>query len=359
MSGNSAARAPRLLVLANGVPVRGALSARVTSTSHYGADRFAVSLSLAADPAMAAAFWGGLGECALDVQVGFAGAGFTSLVQGLIDNVVIDAVVGVAHLEGRDRAAALIEARTQETFANRTSSEIATLLAGRHGLAADVQPTTTPVGRYWQLEHDHITLDQFCRASTEWDLLVGLAGRESFDVWVRGATLHFRPSQQDAMPGAVLRPRDTAFGPANVTALRLERALTLARDIEVVVKSWNSKLAKGFTQSARASRGGSASQGLREPVQRYSFVVPDLLPDAALLLAQRKLAQLSRHERVIAAEMPGELLLDARMLVGVEGTDSAFDQTYWIDEVSRSIDARHGFHQTVRARNASPGLEAL
>ena len=262
MSGSSAARAPRLLVLANGMPIRGALSARVTNTNHYGADRFNVSLSLAADPAMAAAFWGGLGECALDVQVGFAGAGFASLVQGLVDSVVVDAVAGVAHLEGRDRTAALIEARTEETFANHTSSEIATLLAMRHGLLADVQPTTTPVGRYWQLEHDHITLDQFCRASTEWDLLVGLAGRESFDVWVRGETLHFRPPQSTAMPGAVLRPRDTASGPANVTALRLERSLTLARDIEVIVKSWNSKLAKGFTQTARASRGGLTSKCL-------------------------------------------------------------------------------------------------
>ena len=358
MSGSSATRAPRLLVLADGAPVRGAVSARVVSTNHYGADRFDVTLSLAADPAMGAAYWGGLETCALDVQVGFAGGGFTSLVQGLIDRIVVDPVAGIAHLDGRDYTAALIEARTQETFANRTSSEIATLLAGRHGLAAEVQPTTTPVGRYWQLEHDHITLDQFCRASTEWDLLVGLAGREGFDVWVRGATLHFRPPQA-ATPGGVLRPCDTASGRANVTRLRLERALTLARDIEVTVKSWNSRLAKSFTQTARASRRGVGVRALLEPVQRYSFVVPDLLPDAALQLAQRKLAQLSQHERLIEAEMPGELLLDARMLVTVEGTGSAFDQSYWIDEVSRSIDARHGFHQAVRARNASPGLEVF
>ncbi len=358
MSGSSVARAPRLLVLADGVPVRGALSARVVNTNHYGADRFDVTVSLTADPAMGAGYWGALEQCALDVQVGFAGGGFTSLVQGLVDRVVVDPVAGTAHLDGRDRTAALIEARTQETFANRTSSEIAALLAARHGLAAEVQPTTTPVGRYWQLEHDHITLDQFCRSSTEWDLLVGLAGREGFDVWVRGNTLFFRPPQATT-PGGVLRPCGTASGPANVTGLRLERALTLARDIEVTVKSWNSRLAKGFTQTARASRRGLGLGGLREPVQRYSFVVPDLLPDAALQLAQRKLAQLSRHERVVEAEMPGELLLDARMLVSVEGTGSAFDQTYWVDEVSRSIDARHGFRQTVRARNASPGLEAF
>lgn len=352
-------RAPRLLVLADGVPVQGALSARIVNTNHYGADRFSVSLSLSADPSMGPAFWAAIGNCTLDVQFGFAGAVFTSLVQGLVDSVNIDAVAAVARLEGRDRTAALIEARTQETFANRTSSEIATLLAGRHGLAADVQATTTPVGRYLQLEHDHITLDQFSRATTEWDLLVGLAGREGFDVWVRGSTLHFRPSATTAMPGAVLRPRATESGPANVTALRLERSLTLARDIEVVVKSWNSRLAKGFTETARASRRGASQAAVQEPVQRYSFVVPDLLPGAALQLAQRKLAQLSQYERVVVAEMPGELLLDARMLVSVEGTGGDFDQNYWIDEVSRSIDVHRGFHQTIRARNASPGLEVL
>ena len=94
--------------------------------------------------------------------------------QGAVDSVSIDPTLGLVRLDGRDLTGSLIEARTQETFANRTSSEIAALLAGRHNLTPRVSSTTTPVGRYYQSEHDSITLSQFSRATTEWDLLVYL-----------------------------------------------------------------------------------------------------------------------------------------------------------------------------------------
>ena len=344
-------RSPRLQVLVDGAPVIGAFAAQTTNTNHYGADRFRVSLALGADPAMGAAFWAEAEDVALEVQVGLDGL-FTRLVEGLVDTVTIDPVSGVAHLDGRDRTSLLIEARTQETFANQTSSDIATLLAGRHGLSPDVEATSTPVGRYWQLEHDRITLDQFCRATTEWDLLVGLAGREGFDVWVTGSTLHFR--SPDPSPGiaSLLSPLSGFEGPATVSDLRCERALTLARDIEVVVKSWNSRLAQGYDQTARATRSGRS--GGR--VLKYHFIVPDLTPDAALQLAQQKLTELTRHERVVTAEMPGDLTLDARGMVRVQGTNSAFDQDYFVDSIERTLD-RRGFRQTVRARNVSPGME--
>ena len=249
-------------------------------------------------------------------------------------------------LSGRDLTARLIEARTQESFSNRTASEIATLLAGRRGLSADVTATTTPVGRYWQLQRDRITLDQFSRATTEWDLLVTLAGLEGFDVWVAGSTLHFRPRQAAAL-GPVLRPSDLA-------GLRLERALTLARDIEVVVKSWNSRQQQAFIRTARRRRGGARSGD----IQRYVYVVPNLTPDDALKLAQQRLAELTRHERVVIAEMPGELTLAPRMKIRLENTLTDFDQDYWIDEIDRTLHISRGFTQTLRARNASSGRQA-
>lgn len=354
MSGFDQARQPGLTVLADGVPVRGAMTAHVVNTNHAGADRFRVRVALSADPAMGIGFWGSADGTALEIRFGLGGSSALA-VEGLIDRVDVDAVRWIATLDGRDRTAALIEARTTEAFANRTSSEIASLLAERHGLTPEVATTNTPVGRYWQLEHDRVTLDRFSRARTEWDLLVSLAAHESFDVWVRGTTLFFQP--QTAMANAVvLRTRAGADGPANVTDLRLERALTLARDIEVSVKSWNSKLAQGFTQTARATRRGSGRGAIGE-VLRYSYVVPDLLPDAALALAQRTLRELSAHERVIEAEMPGDLTLDARASVRVAGTDSEWDQEYIVDEVTRSWDAYRGFQQIVRARNVSNGVE--
>ncbi len=352
LSYSDRARRPGLTVLADGAPVRGAMTAHVVSTNHAGADRFRVRVALSADAAMGIGFWGSVDGTALEIRFGLGGSSALA-VEGLIDRVDVDAVRRTVTLDGRDRTAALIEARTTEAFANRTSSEIASLLAGRHGLTPDVAATSTPVGRYWQLEHDRVTLDRFSRARTEWDLLVSLAAHEAFDVWVRGTTLFFQP-RTNAATTMVLRTRAGVDGPANVTALRLERALTLARDIEVSVKSWNSKLAKGFTQTARATRQG---RGVTGEVLRYAYVVPDLLPDAALALAQRTLRELSQHERVIEAEMPGDLTLDARACVRVAGTDSEWDQDYVVDEVTRSWDAHRGFQQTVRARNVSNGVE--
>lgn len=347
------ARAPRLRLLADGAAVPGVMEAEVVSNNHYAADRFRVALALGPTTA---ADWAGRDDVLAEVQASLdGGLSWRSLVQGAVDRVEIDPTAGVAWLDGRDLTAALIETRTQETFANRTSSEIATLLAARHGLAADAQPTTTLVGRYWQMEHDRITLDQFSRATTEWDLLVTLAQHEGFDVWVSGTTLHFRPPPAGPSATGVLR----LSGPgANVVHLRLERSLTLARDIEVTVKSWNARQQTAFVQTARALRGLRGAKAVRRPPQRYVYVVPNLTPDAALKLAQQRLAELSRHERVITVEMPGELDLQPRMQVVLEGSATEFDQVYWIDEIERHVDVNAGFTQRLRARNASVGSQA-
>lgn len=335
-------RAPRLRVLANGAMLP-AMDAEVVSNNHFSADRFHVRAAAdGVDPGLL-----GTVEIMLEVQASVdGGASFSSLVTGAVDTLELDPVSGVLSLSGRDLGAALIEARTRETFANQTASEIATALAGRHGLTADVQATTTPVGRYWQLEHDRMVLDQFARATTEWDLLVTLAQFEGFDVWVSGQSLHFRPPGDGA--AAVLRAVATASGPANVVGLHLQRSLTLARDIAVTVKSWNSRQANAFVQTARRGGGGAK-------VQQYVYVVPNLTPDDALKLAQRKLAELSQHERVVTAEMPGELSLAPRGAVRVEGTGTDFDQAYVIDRVERHISVAHGFSQTVHARTGSAG----
>ena len=346
-----ALRQPRLLVLANGEAVDSAIAAIVVSNNHYAADRFTVTVALGDTPAAA---WASSDDLLIAVQFSMdGGMSWRELVQGNVDQLDLDPIRRVVTLCGRDLTARLIEARTREAFANRTASEIAEELAARHGLSTAVQRTTTPVGRYWLLQHDRITLDQFSRATTEWDLLVILAQFEGFDVWVAGTTLHFQPARAPTAPVVTLRPVATPLGPANVTSLRLERSLTLARDIEVVVKSWNARQQNAFVQTARARRARRDARGRAPEVQRYVYVVPNLTPEEALQLAQRKLAELTLHERVILAEMPGELDLAPRMQLRLEGTFTDFDQVYWIDEIERHLHVTRGFGQTVRARNAS------
>jgi phage protein D len=324
------------------------IDADVVNTNHLGSDRFHVRAALNADLVGLTALVD-QPEIMLEVQISLdGGASFTSLIQGEVDQVELDPIGGVVEFSGRDLSAGLIEARTQEIFANKTSSEIAGILAARHGLLVDAQATTTPVGRYWELEHDRIVLNQFGRATTEWDLLVTLAQHEQFDVWVSGTTLHFRPPVTVMAPLAVLRPQAMAGGAANVSALRMERCLTLASALQVTVKSWNSLKGTAFTQTASSgSPGGRA--------RNYVYVVPNLTPDDALAFAQARLGELAQHERVISVEMPGELTLMPRGMVRVEGTFTAFDQSYWIDRVERHVSMTHGFTQSLRAKNGSVG----
>jgi len=340
-------RWPRLEILANGVPLAGAIEAEVTSNNHYSADRFYARLALGSDPG-AGAFWTEASEIILDIRFGFdAGKGFVSVIQGAVDTVVIDPVRRLVRLEGRDRTASLIETRTQESFSNHTASEIAIMLAERHGLEQMVTPTVTPVGRYYQNEHDRITLDQFGREMTEWDLLVWLARQEDFDVFVRGMTLHFEPATQN--------PRIHPITLNDVMDLRLERTLTLSRDIEVTVRSWNMRQRNAFMQTARAGRSGvlGAEFGaqFKSTPQRVVLVRPNLTPDQALKLAQTTLAQLMSHRMVVSLTMPGELSLMPGDGIVLDGTITGFDQLYRIDEVTRRLSMHHGFIQHLRARS--------
>jgi hypothetical protein len=350
-STGSAWRAPRLRVLANGAPIEGAVEADVRSNNHYAADRFSVVVALGLDLWANAAYWASQTDILLDIQFGLdGGATYTSLIQGLIDSVSVDVLTGALRIEGRDLTASMIDNRTQETFANRTSSEIATIFADRHKMTPIVTATTTPVGRYYQNEHDRISLNQFSRSMTEWDLLIFLAGQEGFDVFVSGTSLYFQPA-------ASLPATPYAVTPAQLQDLRLERSLTLARDIVVTVKSWNSRQQNAFTQTVRASgRRGSGASGTSSsgPPQHYVFVRPNLTMNDALKLAQQKAAELTQHERVWEATMPGDLTLDPRSVIQLIGTATDFDQTYFVDTIERHLSVEQGFIQRVRAKNTSP-----
>ena len=334
---SSSLRRPRLRVLANSAVMGGVLEASVSSSSHYAAARFRLRAALSSvDPAVLSA-----ADLQIEIAIG-VDTGFSSLIVGLADRIDIDAVHGTVEIEGRDFCAGLIEARIQQTFSNQTSSEIALGLAQGQGLLAEVTQTTTPVGRYYQSEHDQVALDQFCRATTQWDLLVFLAQHEGFDVWVAGSTLYFQPTAAPPVSRTIL--------PSECISLRMQRALTLANDIEVVVKSWNSHQQSAFVQVARQTgprAGGSAR------TQRYVYVRPNLLADQALQLAQSILVDLSRHERVVQMTMPGELVLTPRSMVAIAGTGTDFDQVYQVAEIERELSVERGFVQQLKVKNTT------
>jgi phage protein D len=309
----------------------------VLVNAHFAAGRFrlrAAMPAVQADTLLDA-------DTVLDLQICLGGLP-TSLIQGQADSIHIDPIRNTIEIDGRDLTARLLDARTQETFANQTASEIATTLAGRHNLTPVVTATTTLAGRYYGAEHDRITLGQFSRATTEWDLLSFLAAREGFDVFVTGQTLYFQPRSQTTTP--------LLLTPGDCITLSLEQALTLARDIEVTVKSWNTRHQAAFTQTARSTAKGSRGGA----PQRIVVVRPNLQPNDALQLAQRILADLSSHERIVHADLPGELTLTSRSQITLSGTGTDFDQTYYIAELDRHFSLAHGYTQRLRLKNADP-----
>jgi hypothetical protein len=344
-------RFPRLRVLVGGEVLKGAFQAEVASSNHFGADRFSVSAAIDPDPWASAAFWSSQVDLFVEVQFSLdQGVSYTSLIQGLVDLVSLDPTAGTVRFNGRDLSAALIEARTQEAFSNRTSSEIASILAERRGLVPQVVPTSTLVGRYYESTFGTTTLDQFSRSTTEWDLLVYLARCERYDVFVRGTSLYFCPIAGPATVSRILRPCD-------VTRLMLQRTLTLARDVEVTVKSWNSQKQQAIVECVRSTictAGTGFSDAQSGYPQRYVLVRPNLSPDTALKLAQQQVEELCQHERIVELEMPGELTLTPGSTVILDGTGTDFDQIYYVDAIERTIQPRAGFIQSVCLKGGSP-----
>ncbi len=332
----STVRWPRLEVLANGTAVGGVTSARVVNNAYFAADRFDISVALGADPTRGAAWWDEQKRIIVDIGVTLGGTCAT-LLHGQVDAIDIDAVHNVATLSGRDLSAGLIEARVQETFANRTASEIATIIAERHGLDADVRATTSPVGRYWQLEHDSIVLDAMARSTTEWDLLVALGQCEGVTVGVSGRTLHFRPLDDAPVP--------MLLEASACSRLHLARSLVIGGGVSVTVRSWNCKKAQRYEhQFESASVGPDAKE--------YVYVAPNLTPDTASSLAAQRLAEISRGATELHAEMPGETALAPGMQILLEGTASSFDCAYVVDVIEREMDFRKGFTERLRAHSA-------
>jgi hypothetical protein len=162
-----AVRAPRLRVLSNNVPLAGAVKASVTTNNYYQCDHFsatfAVNAGVPGDQARAGGWCDVSPPFVLDVQVSLDRLGWQSLIIGEVDHQHLQIQTGTPEMEGRDLSARFIESKTQESFLNQTASQVATTLAGRHGMTAQATPTAALVGRYYEQDHSKVTLGQFSR----------------------------------------------------------------------------------------------------------------------------------------------------------------------------------------------------
>ena len=353
----SGTRQPRYRVSLNGATETGCYSLSTDSNNNFSADTFSAEFATNRSGAKSLAWWSNTDTVLVNIEMteDVTAGGYVPVFAGEVDDIDADPIKGTVSVTGRDLSRRLRDARTQETFLNQTSSQVAATLAARRGLTAVGPATKTLVSRFYSEDHDHITGDSFTKTTNEWDLLVYLAQHEGFDVFVQGTELHFQPSVDLTNNPFKACVFPDGSGDTNVIDPRLHRALTLAKDIEVDVRSWSPDSKSGFTVKAAGKMSGKDKGG----AQRTVIMRPNLTHDQAQKLANSTREDLSKRERLFDFEVPGNTALTPRTPVLLSDTGTSWDGPYYISSIERRIDVQQGFHMAVKCKNHSPANETI
>jgi hypothetical protein len=360
-------RQPRALLKVNGEIIREIESLEYVENNYYMADSFHAKLPIYnRRDALDLDYFFSQPAIMVEILIGFPSnpdtygvADLQSLIMGGIDQLDADVLSNSGcgyQIVGRDLSKLFIDNKIIYKYPNKTASEIATILANNRGLNPIVTKTDTNVGYYYN--QDFVNLND---QRTEWDLLIYLAQQEGFIVFVRGKDLFFQPaptvSQNPYILDAVTLERGQTAN-FNGSYLRVSRNLNYARDVVVTVRSHNAKTghvevtAKSTLDAKHALAG--AAQPLGE-AQKYQFTIPGLSKQQALMQAQKILANITQHERLLESRVPGDNLLRKDSVIQLKGVAPSIDQTYYPDTITRRIaSTQQGYSMEIRAKNHSP-----
>ena len=327
----------------DGEAVRGLMKASISSTNYYCADTFRLLVAAGAPPLRSIDDWVTLanGLIALSQTTDHQGAMF-GLISGFADSIIVDPGVQTVLIEGRDLTARLIDSYTQQVFVNQTASEVVTSIAAQNGLICEATPTQGNVGRYFGDGYTRLSLGEFSKFRSNWDLIVELARQSSFDVYVSGSTLYYQPT---------VGVFTTALGltPADVSAIRIQRNQPVRDVIGVKVQSWNSSQQSVYDSVSTDS--GNTTDSAVDPVRppNYLFSASNLTSAQVDVFSAMYMNEVGRLQTVLNFEMPMRRVLTPRTLVRLMNCSSTSDGLYHIDAVERHYTTTSGSTQAVRA----------
>jgi phage protein D len=329
------------------VALQGILAVTLTSTNSYSADCYTIVIHVGNSPLNNLEYWrvctGGYIELSLAIQPGTA---MPLTISGYIDQIIIDQVGSTVSIEGRDLSALMIDSFQQQDFVNQSASEIVASVATRHGLGASVTPTTGFVGRFYGDGYTRVSLGQFSKIQSDWDLVAQLARENQFDAYVLLSTLYFAPQNVSMAPAATLSFQNT-------TALRIDRRLAASIQNNIRIQSWNSQSMASYIKGPAVVQVGTfltAPAGVASP---YLFSAPNLIQSQADADAVRYQSEVSRLQTVLEVEMPFNPSVRARSLIQITGISPSINGNYLVDFVETNYRASSGTTQRVSAIPAS------
>jgi len=327
----------------NGSLVKGLLQASIAHTNCFSSDSYALTFAMGPPPLGDISFWSSLSSAYVEVSSANASdQTWQSLISGMVDMVHIDPIRGIISIEGRDLSSVLIDSYRQQDFVNQTASEVASTLASYHGLTPAVAATTSNVGRYYGDGYTRLSLGQFSRLRSDWDLVVQLARENAFDVFVQGNTLFFQPATSSAN-----LPVHIAFG--DVKTIRFEQTLSIASNATARVQSWNSQIMASYDSNSPSGNALPTQTTFTATNQPYLFSASNFTSQQVTDTAGRYATELGRLGVVLHAEMPWDLALSPRTIILIDETRSILDTTYKIESVERHFSTTSGSSQTIRA----------
>ncbi|MDR3532815.1 MAG: hypothetical protein P4L90_19955 [Rhodopila sp.] len=327
----------------NGIQIQGLLHATVTLSNCFSSDSYALTFAMGPAPLSDIPFWASVSSAYVEVSVlATYEPTSQSMITGMVDTVIVDPIHRTVSIEGRDLSSSLIDAYRQEDVVNQSASEVVSAIAQHHGLSAVVTPTSGNVGRYYGDGYTRLSLGQFSRLRSDWDLVVQLARENSFDVFVEGTTLFFQPST-DALAVPV------RIAPQNVQAMRIERALAINSDVKARVQSWNSQNMTSYESNNNTNTTEAVPPPQTSGSQPFLFSASNFTLQQTTLTAERYASELVRLSTVLHLEMPWDLSLSPRMSILLDDTGSSFDGMYRIDAIERHYNSISGSTQNIRA----------
>jgi phage protein D len=347
---------PRFRVTVNGAVLEGVSNVSVRQAGAFQIGGFCFKKGFVPDDAFPASWWAATTNKTMLVVIELSvdGSTFFPMITGDVDSHVYNAIENTISVAGRDLAAGLIDTRIVTTFRNLTASEIATQFAAEHGLQAMVTPTTTIVGRIYDVDHDETSSGDFSQITNEWDLLCRLGEAEGIVPYVFETTLYFNPPSGNPPVYPVELTRDfNGLLVAGVTDLLLERHMMYAQDVVVKVKSWNSRRKTSIISTVR-TRTVDESSVMKVKLPTYLYEVPNLNQAQCLAKAQQLALEISRHERYARVIIPSLALMSPQTLLPVSGTGTDYDSTYFPLTITYEVTTECGASTFVEATTSSP-----
>ena len=346
---------PRFRVTMNGTAVEGIDQVSITQAGSFDIGKFMFRKAFVQNDAFPPAFWAATANktMAIEIELSIDGQTFTSQLVGNVDNHNWDLIANTISVTGRDLAGPMMDTRTFKSYRNQSASEIAQILATEHGLQASITKTTTLVGRYYDIDHDELSGDDFVQVTNEWDLLCRLGEKEGIIPYVFGNTLYFNPPAENPPVYQVFFTRDSNGNPvSNALNINAIRNLIVARDVIVVVRSWHSGKKSSFYSRVRTKTKTPGSDPNAMPTE-YDIRVPNLTQAQCLALAQQLAKDISQHERMVQILLPSLVLLNPQYLIQLAGTGTDYDRTYNPRTIT-SISTDGGASTSLDVKNSSP-----